>query len=767
MAQAAALGEGKVSIRADFEALQGDLDKAAKIIERSFGTAGRIMRNTGAAITAGLSVPIAGLIGKSTLAAARVDELSSINQILGETAGYSAPFIKKQTQAVISQGIEAAAANETIADFIKSNLDIADAAKVARVAQDAAVISGQNSTEVTRQLTTAIVTGRTELFKSAGLVIDLQQAYDAYGESIGKSGRQLSEAEKLQARMNATIEYGTRIAGAYEKAMEQPGKVLRSYPRYLNEIFVELGQNFTPAFKVAVEAGADFLKTMRENIAEGGKWSGVFQEMGQSLEKFATIMKGVLEKFTEMDPAVFATIMKFVQLGAVLGPLMLVGGQTMIWVSNLIKAFGGLAGAVGLSKAALLGIAGPVGWTVAGLLALGGAYTYAWEKSKQVERSLVDQQEVITDTTETYEEYIEAQRALARESGRALHVIEEGGRVYMAGSQYITAMSEAWWEADRAQRELTKSMIASDDHMVKMAEQHKGAAEHIREVAEAFDEAAMEQARFNEAISGTLGQNIEKYKETMTDLANQLWEVRSRIKSLEGLQRRGLLDDVGEEELQNLITKYGELQDQIDAVAEEHERATARIIFGILSQQIALMELPFEETMALLGGVAEAWGLVDESTARVWDQTSELLSLYLAGKITIQEFVAEMDKIKDKTVRIDMKYSWSGNAGPGYQTSAPGPGIDYDNTPIPNYAGGPIYPSDLSMVGERGPELFIPNSAGAIISNHTLRNLLKGSYENTSHDDVPSEVTVYANVNSEIDIYQLARRVAEEIRRSS
>jgi len=173
MAQTAALGEAKVSIRADFQALKGDLDKGAKLISDTFGIAGGAIRKAGLAITAGFTIPLAGLIGKSTIAAARVDELAAVNKLLGETAGYSAGYVEQQTQAVVDNGIEMAQANETIAEFIKANLDIADASAIARVAQDAAVISGQNSTVVTEQLTQAIITGRTQLFKSAGVLLDM------------------------------------------------------------------------------------------------------------------------------------------------------------------------------------------------------------------------------------------------------------------------------------------------------------------------------------------------------------------------------------------------------------------------------------------------------------------------------------------------------------------------------------------------------------------------------------------------------------------
>jgi len=38
----------------------------------------------------------------------------------------------------------------------------------------------------------------------------------------------------------------------------------------------------------------------------------------------------------------------------------------------------------------------------------------------------------------------------------------------------------------------------------------------------------------------------------------------------------------------------------------------------------------------------------------------------------------------------------------------------------PRAKGGPVSPSELYLVGEKGPEFFVPNSAGEIIPNNAL-----------------------------------------------
>ena len=52
--------------------------------------------------------------------------------------------------------------------------------------------------------------------------------------------------------------------------------------------------------------------------------------------------------------------------------------------------------------------------------------------------------------------------------------------------------------------------------------------------------------------------------------------------------------------------------------------------------------------------------------------------------------------------------------------------------------GGPVAPNRAYMVGERGPEMFVPNAAGAIVPNHAIGN----SSEVVVRLDVPQGVTV-------------------------
>ena len=267
-----------VSIDADTRGLESALDSAearvksfAARVEKKIDT--RAFLAVGAAIT-GIGVGIGGLLVSTGLFAARVEVLETVMKTVGKTAGYSAEFLAEQEEVIKELGITTKSAREVLILFMQSQLDVADAAKIARVAQDLAVISGQNSSDATVTLTNAIVAQRPELLKQFGIVKTIDKIYLKYGKSLGivtektdKSGktvrswaRDLTEAEKKQAFLNEILEEGKKVAGVYETAMGDVGKKLTSIPRLIEEAKLAIGEAFIPVIGLAVDKLSELLK---------------------------------------------------------------------------------------------------------------------------------------------------------------------------------------------------------------------------------------------------------------------------------------------------------------------------------------------------------------------------------------------------------------------------------------------------------------------------------------------------------------------------
>ena len=152
--------------------------------------------------------------------------------------------------------------------------------------------------------------------------------------------------------------------------------------------------------------------------------------------------------------------------------------------------------------------------------------------------------------------------------------------------------------------------------------------------------------------------------------------------------------------------------------AEEQELATRKVILVLLEQKLAVDGLSTAETNFLLN-MGVQWGIYSE-TAVSSMQNAMISANNLAQSVT---------SIPDKTVTIyvDTYYRSFGVAG---QPSGDG-GAPYVPPSVPPYvpppknrpgraSGGPVSMNTPYIVGEKGPELFVPYQGGRIVPNNAL-----------------------------------------------
>jgi phage-related minor tail protein len=77
--------------------------------------------------------------------------------------------------------------------------------------------------------------------------------------------------------------------------------------------------------------------------------------------------------------------------------------------------------------------------------------------------------------------------------------------------------------------------------------------------------------------------------------------------------------------------------------------------------------------------------------------------------------------------------------------------IDIINSgPFPNIphvaTGGPVASGYTYLVGERGPELFVPGASGAIVPNEGLGTVLTGSAGGWTSDQVRMVITLLGQI---------------------
>jgi len=249
------LQEGGAALRG----FQADSERAASAANQSFKSTKEGAKALGMALGA-VAAAGSALLVSATLTAARTQVLGTVLHQVGKNAGYSAAALDQQVEKIKKLGITTQEARTALVRFMQSELDVADAAKLARAAQDLAVIAGQNSSQAYTTLTQAIVAQETMLLRQYGIVKGLADIYGAYAAKHKLVASALDETQKKQAFLDAILESGAAAAGTYEAAMGDVGKQLTSLPRYTEEAKNALGEGLLPVMGVAVGAVTGLLK---------------------------------------------------------------------------------------------------------------------------------------------------------------------------------------------------------------------------------------------------------------------------------------------------------------------------------------------------------------------------------------------------------------------------------------------------------------------------------------------------------------------------
>lgn len=210
---------------ADFTSVQKELAKTQATLTAFKRGIGKTMLGIGA-VLGGLS--LGSLVKDILQTSAKTETLNVAMAAVANSTGTSLDALKEYKKSVMGLGIAEQEATQIMTRFMQSQLRVADAAKVVRVAQDAGTISGMNSSEAAEQMVEAIAKLQPRLLTAFGFTSSLNDIYGAYAKTVGKTTKQLSQVEKKQAMVNYILREGTKIAGSYEAAMGTFGKKLGS-----------------------------------------------------------------------------------------------------------------------------------------------------------------------------------------------------------------------------------------------------------------------------------------------------------------------------------------------------------------------------------------------------------------------------------------------------------------------------------------------------------------------------------------------------------
>ncbi len=236
---------------------------------------------------------MADYIKDAALLNSRYETLGVVMKVVGENAQYTSEQMNKAAEGMQATGISMIQSRTQAIRLVQAHIDLADATKLARIAQDAAVIGNINSSDAFDRMIHGIQTGHPLILRTLGINVDFHKSYEILAEQLGKTTGELTENEKMTARVGVVMAKGSDIAGTYEAAMGTAGKQILSMQRYHEDLKVKIGEVFNEALTFAVTEYTAHLKDTNKELDRMAN-SGELQSWGQTVTNiFVSVLDAI------------------------------------------------------------------------------------------------------------------------------------------------------------------------------------------------------------------------------------------------------------------------------------------------------------------------------------------------------------------------------------------------------------------------------------------------------------------------------------------
>ena len=250
----------------------------------------------------------------------------------------------------------------------------------------------------------------------------------------------------------------------------------------------------------------------------------------------------------------------------------------------------------------------------------------------------------------------------------------------------------------------------------------EGLVSGIESMQAALDTTETQMSMLNEVMSGAVGKEQKDYAEAQEKNREKAASLRAELEKLEKVYGSNS---------ERVVEIRGQLH-ELNVAQEEntaaHEEATKRILFDIAARQLAMDGLTSREVEALRLLSLE-WGLQDKATA---DAVANVLNatLQLAEDDSIDNFINSVDDAREGTAKLgasirDLPTSKEITITTNYITIGDRPtGISEERG---RQFGGPVFRGQPYLVGESGPEAFVPSRSGYILNREDAMAALRGA----------------------------------------
>jgi hypothetical protein len=312
------IGQAIVRLELDQSKYQAELRAAQAQTTAGANQMGSALKTFGGIAKAGLGVAALGVVGfgaVSIKAASGLGEaVNKSNVIFGENAREIETWAEGGAKAF---GLSKTAALDAAGGFgamlQTAGLAVSESANMSKslvqLAGDMASFNNIDPTEALEKLRSGLA-GEAEPLRRYGVFLSeaaVQQ--EAYTSGIAKTGEELTEAQKVQARYNIIFAQTTKQQGDFQRTAESLPNQLRSMRAEFTNIAAEVGQKLLPV-------ATDLLGVIRGMVPALSALGDVLPTITRNLD----VLVGVLAAFYTGSKLAAAGV---VGLGSALGPIAL------------------------------------------------------------------------------------------------------------------------------------------------------------------------------------------------------------------------------------------------------------------------------------------------------------------------------------------------------------------------------------------------------------------------------------------------------------
>tara|TARA_R110002012_G_scaffold321852_1_gene551890 strand:+ start:2352 stop:4376 length:2025 start_codon:yes stop_codon:yes gene_type:complete len=210
--------------------------------------------------------PLARIVGES----AKIKDVSTAFATLSgstESASVAVGKLEKATDGTMTSFELFKQANNAMILGVTKNSD--EMAEMFDMAQRLGEALGRDTTSSVESLVTGIGRQSRLMLDNIGIIVDSEKAYQDYAKELRKSAKDLTDSEKKQAFLNATLESARQKVKNLPPEVETASKIFKVFGTQLNDLGASLGTTLTPiavgltklftALVSGIDAGVDAL----------------------------------------------------------------------------------------------------------------------------------------------------------------------------------------------------------------------------------------------------------------------------------------------------------------------------------------------------------------------------------------------------------------------------------------------------------------------------------------------------------------------------